>query len=394
MSTGKQGLRLLGALAALTAAAPARSVGPAGPSVRIGVSLGLSGAYAAITHMQEKAYRLWERHVNERGGIMGRPVEVIVRDDRSDPEVAKTIYTDFVFNDKVDFVFGPYSSAITAAVLEIAEKPGYPMLASGAASDELWKRGHANLFGVIPSAARYANGFLVILSKKRIDRIALVHADDAFSNSVADGVRRWSAEYGLKIVSDLKIVKGTAELDRPAEAARRSGAEVLVMAGHFEESVNMRQALRRIAWTPVAYYASIGPGLDAYRDLLGAEAEGTFSTSIWEAREDLKLPGSAEFLRAFLRAYGERPSYQAAQAYASGQILEQAIRKAGSLDRAAVRSALSRLDTSSLVGRYVVDKTGAQMKRFPFITQWQRGRREIVWPPELQTAPAVFADQR
>jgi branched-chain amino acid transport system substrate-binding protein len=148
--------------------------------------------------------------------------------------------------------------------------------------------------------------------------------------------------------------------------------------------------LKRIGWSPRAYYASIGPGLDAYGTAVAADAEGTFSTSVWEAREDLKLPGSADFLRDFTKAYGERPSYQAAQAYAAGQILTRAVQKAGRFDRAAVRDALFELDTNVLIGRYVVDRTGMQTKRFPLIIQWQRGRREIVWPPEVRTAEPVL----
>jgi branched-chain amino acid transport system substrate-binding protein len=81
------------------------------------------------------------------------------------------------------------------------------------------------------------------------------------------------------------------------------------------------------------------------------------------------------------------PSYHAATAYAAGQILEQAVKAAGSLERAAVRKALYALDTNTIIGRYAVDRRGVQIKRFPLIVQWQAGKREIVWPPELRTAP-------
>jgi branched-chain amino acid transport system substrate-binding protein len=376
---------------ALLAAFAVQSATPAGAPVRIGVSLGLSGTYAAIAGLQSKSFRLWEKHINERGGILGRPVEIIIRDDKSDPAFAKTLYESFIKTDKVDFVFGPYSSAITGAVAPIAEAHGYPMVAPGAASDDLWKRGYTQLFGTIPPAGRYTTGFLEILSRARFQRFAVVYADDAFSVSLAEGAKRWAGEYALTLTLYQKVVKGTADLTEAARAAQQSGAQALVVAGHFEESVNMRRALKKIGWSPDAYYASIGPGLDRYLTELGNDAEGTFSTSIWEAREDLKIPGSAEFLRAFVAAYGEKPSYQAAQAYAAGQILEQAIRRAGTLERAAVREALSQLDTIVLIGRYVVDRTGVQTKRIPLIIQWHKGKREVVWPPEVRTAEPTLS---
>jgi branched-chain amino acid transport system substrate-binding protein len=101
------------------------------PPIRIGVSLGLTGSCAEIGKLQEKAYRLWERDINTRGGILGRAVEIIVRNDQSDPEVAKGIYEDFIQKEKLDFVFGPYSSPITAAVAPIVDKHGYPTIAAG-----------------------------------------------------------------------------------------------------------------------------------------------------------------------------------------------------------------------------------------------------------------------
>src|SRR5213075_2418137 len=106
---------------ALVTAGPASSADPA-PPLRIGVSLGLSGTYAAISDMQKKAYRLWEHDVNQRGGILGRKVELIIRDDKSDPEISKRIYVDYIEREKVDFVFGPYSSAITAVVAPVTEQ--------------------------------------------------------------------------------------------------------------------------------------------------------------------------------------------------------------------------------------------------------------------------------
>jgi len=218
-----------------------------------------------------------------------------------------------------------------------------------------------------------------------------VYADDKFSMSLAEGARRWAPEYGLQLSFFQKVAKGAPDLDRIATAARETGAQALLMAGHFDDAINMRRAISHIGWPISAYYASIGPGLDAYRTMLGGDAEGTFTTSVWEPREDLKLPGSEDFLRGFVGLYREQPSYQAAQAYAAGQILERAVQRAGRLDRAAVHDALAQLDTNVLIGRFVVDRTGSQTKRFPMIVQWQHGRREIVFPPEIRTAQPVLA---
>ena len=359
--------------------------------LRIGVSLGLSGQYQNIARFQQRAYELWEQHVNARGGILGRRVQMTIRDDRSDPAVAKQIYSDYILKEKVDFVIGPYSSPVTIAVAPIADKHGHPLLAAGASSDELWRRQYTNVFGVYASARRYAIGLLAMLATAGVERLAIVSVDDAFSLSAAESAKRWAPDYRLRVTLYRVEPKGKPDMLRAAQQARESGAQALMLAGHFNEAVLMRRALKQAGWMPAAYYATVGPVLPQYLEALGDDANGTFSTSQWEAREDLRHAGSADFLRAYRTAYGETPSYHAATAYAAAQILDQAIARAASTDRAAVRQSLYRLDTSTVIGRYAVDKTGAQIKGIPLIVQWQANQREIVWPEELRTAAPVLA---
>ncbi|MBI3900507.1 MAG: amino acid ABC transporter substrate-binding protein [Gammaproteobacteria bacterium] len=360
------------------------------PPIRIGVSLGLTGTHAEVARLQQCAYQLWESQVNERGGILGHPVQMVIRDDQSQPQVAAQIYQEFIETAKLDFVFGPYTSPITAAVAPIADKNGYPMLAAGAAADDIWKHGYQNVFGMWVPAGRYTIGFLELLSAAGIERVAIVTVDDIFSVSVAEGAKRWAPAYDLHVVDYRVLPKKNPDMVAAAKAARDSRAQALLLGGLLDESIAMRRALKQIGWTPAAFYASVGPTLEKYRNTLGADANGTFSTSIWEPKENLRLPGSSEFLRAYLGRYHELPSYHAASAFAAGQILEQAIIKAGGTDRSAVRHALATMDAESIIGRYAVDRTGVQIKRFPLIVQWHDDQREIVWPPELETASPVI----
>ena len=104
-----------------------------------------------------------------------------------------------------------------------------------------------------------------------------------------------------------------------------------------------------------------------------------------------KFLGSRTFLASFRALHGiNEPAYQAAIAYAAGQILEKAVDKAKSLERSKIRQALSKLETYTILGRYKVDSTGIQIKHFPLTMQWQKGKKEIVWPEEMQTAKPVF----
>lgn len=376
-------------IAAGTWAQAAASSGDA--PIRIGVSLGLSGHYSTLGRMHQMSYQLYESQVNKRGGILGRPVKIIVHDDKSDPKVAEEIYRQFIEEEKVDFVFTPYSSLITSAVIPLTEKHGYPMLAPGAASDALWTKGYQNLFGMFPPANRFVIGFYSLLSEANIKRVAIVSGDDTFSMSAAEGAKRWAGDYGLTVV-DYRIVPiKNPDFETAAKSAREAGAEALVMAGDYAESVKMRRALKTIGWTPKGYYTSTGANVQKFYEELGKDAQGTFSTTVWEPRDDLRMVGSTEFLKAFSARYQEAPAFQAAMAYAACQVLEQAIVKARSTNRAAVRAAIASLDVYTIIGRYSVDAAGVPSKSIPLITQWQGSKREIIWPEELSTAKPIFS---
>jgi branched-chain amino acid transport system substrate-binding protein len=360
------------------------------PLIKIGVSLGLTGKYSEMSNMQMKGFRLWEKEVNSRGGILGRKIKLIIYDDKSDPRTAKSLYEHLILNDKVDIVFGPYSSEITEAVLPITEKHGYPLLVSGASADRLWQKGYKYIFGIYTPASRYSAGFLELLVKNDLQDIAIVHADDAFSLDIANGTKKWAERFGLKVVLFEGFKKGTENLDFIALKAKASKAQVLIVCGHFNESVKMRKSLKKINWQPKAYFASVGPALPAFQANLKSDANYVFSSSQWEHHEETTIPGCKEFYHAFIHAYNETPSYHTATAYAAGQILEAAIKNAGSIERQKLRAVLLSLDTITVIGRYGVDKKGQQIRHFNVIVQWQNQEKKIVWPEGLKTADPIF----
>lgn len=367
-----------------TAIFPAHAVEP----VKIGVSLSLTGKYAELGTLKFNAYKLWQQDVNQKGGILGKPVKLIVLDDQSEPNVAKALYERLIVEEKVDLVLGPYSSAVTSAVLPVTEKYGYPLLASGGAADEIWQQGYKHVFGVYIPASKYTVGFLELLVTNGISNIAMIAADDIFSQSVAAGAREWAKRYGLNVVFFETFKKGAKDLAPVVTRAKASNAQVFMVLGHFDESVDARRALKLSGWSPRVYYASVGPTTQKYYEMLKTDAELSFSSSQWEP--STLLPGSKEFADIFEKTYGSPASYHAANAYAAGQILDAAVNKAKSFDRNKIRDVLSSLDTITIIGRYGVDHTGKQIRHFARTVQWQNGKREIVAPAEIMTAKPVW----
>lgn len=376
---------VLAALVWLTAA-PLRTL--SAEPISIGGSMSLTGIYAEGGVMQMNAYKLWADKVNKSGGLLGRPVRLMVEDDKSSPEVAAAIYERLITQEKVDLVVGPYSSAMVAGVAPVTERHRYPMVGS-AAAESLYQKGYKYLFAVAVNANKYSVSFLELLAIEGVKTVAVVSADDVFSLSVADGAKEWAKRFGLKVVFFEEFAKGAKDLDAVVRAAKASGAEVLMVCGFYDESVAAREALKRVRWQPRAFFATVGPGLQKYRDALKADAEHSFTASQWEPTS--AFPGSKEFTESYRRAYGSEPAYQAALGYAGVQILEFAVNKIKSTDRAKVRETLSSLDAITIMGRYGVDQTGRQIRQVAITVQLQNGRKEIVAPKELMTAKAIWS---
>ncbi len=365
---------------------PNLSAEPTREPIRIGLTLGLTGKYAEMSAMQKKGFELWASDVNSKGGLLGRKVQLIINDDRSDPEEAKRLYEDMIHKG-IDLVLAPYSSEITEAVASVAERHRYPLVASGASADRLWQKGYRYIFGLYTPASRYIQGFLELLTMKGINDLSIIYADDSFSTEVAKGAREWAKRLDLRIKYFNGFKKGTADFEPILIEAKKSGARVIIICGHLDESINARLSLKKIGWNPI-YFATVGPATDRYYERLGPDAELTFSTSLWE--KELSFKGNREFYERFLKTYGISPNYHAATAYAGGQILEVAIVKVGDINREKLQKVLSTMEAETIIGRYRVNKSGLQSGQHNLIIQWQGGRREIVWPDTVRTAEPVI----
>ncbi len=354
----------------------------------LAASLSLTGHYVELGKMKERAYRLWAEDVNRRGGILGRPVKLLIVDDQSDRERTRQLYTDFATKHKADFFLGPYSSELTDVAAEVAETYQYPILASGASANSLWDKNRKYLFGVYVTSDRYTIGFLELLVRHGINHVAIVAGKEPFSQGILAGSLEWAKRFGLNMVQTGVFTSGEMDIEEGIRAAHASGAEALLIAGHFKDSVNATHVLKKISWKPKAFFATVGPALDNYGDDLGKDAEFTFSCSQWEP--SLSYPGAREFAKTFVERYNMQPSYHAATAYAEGEILESSIVKANSFDRRKVRDKMQVLDVITIIGRYGVDKDGRQIRHFTTTVQWQNGKKQIVAPKELKTADPIW----
>jgi branched-chain amino acid transport system substrate-binding protein len=377
----------LAACGTRTAAPGGAQGGQAAGPVRVGASISLTGRYDRTGRELKNGYDLWAEQTNAAGGILGRQVEFVVYDDTSDPETARNLYEKLISEDKVDLVIGPYSSPVTLPASTVAEKYSYPMIVSGASATDIYTRGYKNVFGVYTAAPLYMDGAIDIANKQGYRSVAIINENSAFAKDTVSGARKKAQDAGMQIVFEEEYPNTVRDLNPILTKMRPLNPDVLIGGTYGEDATLLMRQLKDLNWAPKIVALTVGPALPDFYDTLGNDAEYVMGATQWEP--GVKGPGVTEFVQAYNGKYGYLPGYHAAGGFAAGQLLKQAIEKAGAVDNDKLRSTLATIDATTIYGPYKVDDTGNQVGKPSYLVQWLKGERKIVWPDNLAEAQAV-----
>lgn len=354
----------------------------------VGASVALTGKYARTGQDQMKGFMMWVDDVNARGGLLGRKVRLVHYDDESKPETGAKLYEKLITDDKVDLLIGPYSSAVTIAASTVAEKYNFPMVSAGASDTKIWSRGYKNIFGLYTLASTYMDQVLEFAKSKGLKRVALIYENTDFPRDVADGVRAKVKALKMDLVFEEEYGKASTDFSSMIIKIKSKRPDVVIGGSYLPDSTAfIRQARENRLYAKIFAFA-VGPGLPDFGQNLGPDAEGVMGNTQWEPT--LNIPGAKEFAERFKKKYGEEPGYHAGGGYGTGQVLEAAVKKAGSIDKDKLRKALSELDITTVFGRYKVNSTGQQIGKPGYTIQWINGVREIVLPESVATAKPVY----
>jgi len=372
------------------------------PPIRIGASASGTGAYAALGQNQLRGYELCVKDTNERGGVLGRKLELVVEDDRSQPATAVRIYERLITEEKVDFVLGPYGSPMTAPVSDVTRKHRMPMVAPTLGTTSVVRNGRGYIFQVYSPSEVYLEGFVELVARHGLKTIALIGEDSLFPQAALKGASDLATKKGLQVVFTEAYPRGSLDFSAILTRARAASADALGAATFFEDAVAITRQMKQLNLSPKMFGATVGVGqLEFYRQL-GRSAEFVYGPSQWEPEFLMiragglipiarQYPGAREFVEAHHREYpGTDLSYQTAAGYAGCQVLTEAVKRAGSVDKDRVRDTILKLDFNTVFGAFKVDADGLQIAHRMVTIQWQDGKRVIVWPEELAPGKPRF----
>ena len=368
-------------------------------TVRIGAAVSLTGSLAVEGTDVRRGYELWAGWVNEEyGGIRvdgrRRKVELILHDDGSDAARAAEITERLVTEDSVHFLLGPYGSAATLTATVVAEALGVPMVAGSGAAEEIFTRGFTNTFVVLTPGREYTKAAMQSLAALGAKTVVLVHEQGgAFSMSVADGAAHWADEYGLQVLAVLSYPRLATDVAPLIDQARALDPDAFIGGGHFNDAVLLARTAAQRGFRPPAMMLTVGPGVPEFVTALRDTAELILGPTQWESTmtwQGIYLGTPAEYALRYGLRFNAAPSYQAAQSTASGLVLMHAIEAAGTLDRAAVRTALRATNLMTFYGPVRFDATGKNIAKPMGVVQVQDGRTVVVAPAEVKVAEWVY----
>jgi branched-chain amino acid transport system substrate-binding protein len=356
--------------------------------IRIGATVSLTGSLADFGALTRNGLQMWADDVNDRGALLGRPIQLILYDDASDESKVAALYEKLITQDKVHFLISPYSSGLTLEAAPVAERHGMPMVSVASAAN-IWTRNYKNVFGLYTPANANMDPVLELAKEHALSTVALIYLDDDFPRDVASGVRAKVAASGLTLVLDQMYSNDLKAMPALAARVASANADVVIVGSYMNDAVAFMKAAKSAGVKPKILAFSGAPAVPQFAQLVGVEnVQGVLSTVQWS--RDVRMPGGFDLAFRYEQRHGLYPTYDAAGGYAAGQVIEAAVRLAGTVDPAAVRAQLGSLRFRSILGNFRVDKTGLQSAKSTYLVQHQADHISLVYPANLARYKVLY----
>ncbi|MDX6254652.1 MAG: branched-chain amino acid transport system substrate-binding protein [Frankiales bacterium] len=368
-----------------------------GKPLVIGASVSLTGDFADPGKAVRAGYQLWADMVNAKGGLLGRQVQLKIVDDTSSPSQVVTNYQNLINKDKVDLVFGPFSSLLTVPASSVAKRYGYAFLESAGGGPKVFAQKLDNMFFVQPapvvkSGDVFADWVLSLPVADRPKTAAYAELDDPFSSPIAESIRARFEAAGIKTVYKQIYPAETQDFSPIMAKVAAAKPDVLVSGTQSEDAYGQVKSLVQLKFSPKFMFMSNGANspLEFPSKVGAANTTDIMSAGDWFPGST--ATGSAAFTAAYIKAHGgtaDTIDNSSAEAYACGQLLEAVAAKTGKLDNATIISTLHQGSWPTLLGDLTWDKIGQPQGSFHLV-QWQGGKLLPVFPADVAQAKPAY----
>lgn len=362
--------------------------------IKIGTSLPLTGEFSQPGQAAKEGYEVWKEMVNEDGGLLGRDVELIIKDDASNQNTIVADYNALISQDRVDLLLGTFSSLLNLPASAVAERNQMLYIEPAGGSPEIFSRGFEYLFYTQQATADkqgdvFAHWIAGLPEGERPKTAAYPTIDDPFAVPTVNGIRTILEEAGIETVYEEIYAIDTKNFDTIVNAMKAKQPDLVVHGAVFEDGVGLVRAMRKASFTPGWLYQTSAPSHgDQYADAIGVENTEGILYAVSHAPQ-ANTPGNAEFVAKYEEMFGGLPPEDAADAYATGQVLKAAVEAVGNVeDQKAMADWLRSNSVETILGEMRWQKNGAPDGDF-LVGQWQDGKVEFVLPESIATTDTI-----
>jgi branched-chain amino acid transport system substrate-binding protein len=370
--------------------------GGGGGTIKIGASLPLTGEFSEPGKAAQQGYKVWEAITNEKGGLLKRKVQMVIKDDASNQNTIVADYNALISQDKVDLLLGTFSSLLNLPASTVAERNRKLFVEPAGGSPDLFNRGYKYLFFAQQATANHqgdvwANYIANLPADQKPKTAAYPTLDDPFAGPTSEGIEAILSKAGVKTVYRETYTIDNANYDAIASSIKGKNADLVVNGATFEDGVGLIRSLLKVGYTPQWLYQTTAPSLgDQYAKAIGKEnTEGVFYAVSHSA--EANTPGNEEFVAKYKEMFGgtEVPE-DAADAYAAAEVMAAAANGVGSIDdQLKLADWIRSNSVDTILGPLSWNEDGSPKGEF-LVGQWQSGKPEIVLPDEAATADQVI----
>ena len=363
--------------------------------VKIGMSLSLTGDNSADGQALQQGYQFWAAYVNSHGGLLGHQVQLIVYDDGTKTDQTRVNYEKLISVDHVNFVLGPFDDAFTVTGAEVAARHGYSFIDGTGTSHDDFTHGLTNMFTVSLSTSKYMSSLVqYILSLPaglRPKTVAYAGSDTPFTLEQVASAKAPLEQGGLTTaLYDIYPAENT-DLNPIAQKVVASQADVVILGSDaLAGCISYLKYFKTQHFNPKLIIATTGPDQGAaFTNAIGVKnAEGLLvANGGWWPQ--VKTYQNDIFVPSFVAKYGGSAgdiSSNSVQAFSVGQVLQQAVDQAQSLDNAKVMNVLHSNTFQSLQGPVKFAPDGENNLAIAYLFQWQKDQLIPVYPQEQAQA--------
>ncbi|MBP0496374.1 amino acid ABC transporter substrate-binding protein [Roseomonas indoligenes] len=379
----RRGLGRAAVAAAITVPATARAQSaPSGEPIKIGGSMSLSGGLAGNGRPAGLTHKIWADEVNARGGLLGRPVQIISYDDQSSGAQVPGIYTKLIDVDKVDLVVSGYATAIIAPAMPVVmqrNRTFVSLFGTGVNSEFKYDR----YFSVNPSGSNpnqtFAKGFieLAMAMDPKPRSIAIVNLDSDFHQRAAESARSLARSAGLRVVYDRAYPPTTVDFSPIIRAVQAARPDVVFVGSYPPDTAGLLRAASELRVNLQLFGGPmIGPHITAQKLQLGPILNNLVVWDVYAPEPTLQFPGTQPLIERYQPIAAKEGTdalgyYVPPMAYTQMQVLEQAVKKVGSLDQGALAKAMHETTFDTVIGPVRFDATGEWPEPRDIYTQYQ-----------------------